>query len=463
MKQSSLTKLFDPEKVILVGASERKLFSAGIARYLLAHGFGERLTMVNRRGGQVFGHAAYADITTAATDGPFDLAILAIPAPAVPATIDELGKIGCRLAVVEAAGFAETGEQGAALQRELLQKARQHGVRVLGPNCIGVIDTRTRFATTEVVEETLQPGGVGLIAQSGVFGAILLDWAPSHGLRLSKAITLGNRVDLDEADFLRLLADDDSTRVAALYMEGVADGRKFLSAVEFCSKKKPVVVLKGGRTESGAKAVGSHTASLAGSDAVFAGALKQAGGIRAHSLQHLIDVVRAFDACPLPSGPRVAMITTSGSQGILATDTIVEAGLELAELSAQTIAALKKLAPPWMTLGNPLDLGPSGIYHEGIKALLADPGVDALLLHIAIPWGAMNQMIQAGTTAELLLGDLAELRQAARRMPILVSHVGYPRFMELVKDAVGDFLPIYPTAERAAAALATITQFKKAR
>jgi len=456
---TNLQNLFNPARVLLVGASDRVLFSAGIARYLLDHGFADRLTMVNASGRAVFDRPAFAGIAQAAGEGPFDLAIVVIPAPAIPDAIEELADIGCALVVVESAGFAETGPAGAALQQELVARAKKRGVRVLGPNCVGTVDTTTKFACVEVLEESLQPGGVALIAQSGIFGGILLDVAPHRGLRLSKTITMGNRADLDESDFLRFLADDPATRVVAMYLEGVADGRRFLDAVTCCAGRKPVVALKGGRTGAGAQAVGSHTASLAGSDDVFDGALRQAGGIRARSLEHLTDLALAFSVCSAPRGPRVAMVTTSGSQGILATDIITDHGLQLAQFAPETLAQVKKIAPSWMTLGNPLDLGPSGIYRDAIRIVLADPNVDALLLHIAIPWGAVRQDFTGRETIYGLLGDPDELRAAARRMPILISHIGHPNFTELVAEAFGEFLPIYPTAERAAFTLATMREF----
>ncbi len=461
MTEPQLQRLFDPTRVLLVGASDRVLFSAGIARYLLEHGYAERLTMVNPSGRTVFGRPTHATIAAAAADGPFDLAIIAIPAPAVLETIDQLAAIDCRLAIVESAGFAEAGPAGVELQHELTSRARRAGVRVLGPNCVGVVDTTTHFASTEVLDESLQPGGVALIAQSGVFGSILLDWAPRQHMRLSKAITLGNRCDLNEADFLFFLADDPATTVVAMYLEGVADGSRFLAAVDYCRRRKPVVVLKGGRTAAGAKAVGSHTASMAGADAVFDGALRQAGGIRARSLEHLTDLARAFDACPAPHGNRVAMITTSGSQGILATDIIDAQGLTLAQFTPETAARIRALAPSWMTIGNPLDLGPSGIYRDAIAAVLADPQVDALLLHIAIPWGAVREFFSMPGGIEGLLGSPDDLRAGGQRMPVLISHIGYPHFCELVASTYGSFVPVYPTAERAAQTLATMVSYRR--
>jgi len=463
MKHIDLSRLFDPRKLILVGASEQKLFSAGIARYLFEHGFAERVTLVNAKGNTVFGRATHTTIASAASEGPFDVAIVVVPAPHVERSVEQLAAIGVKLAIVESAGFAETGAQGAARQASLKARADALGIRLLGPNCVGVVDTRSRFSSTEVQEESLGRGGVALIAQSGVFGSILLDWAPYNGLRLSKAITLGNRIDLDEADFLYFLADDPDTRVVALYLEGVGDGPKFMDAVRHCAARKPVVVLKGGVTDAGARAVGSHTASLAGSDAVFAGALAQAGGIRAKSLEHLTDLAAAFDRCPLPKGPNVAMVTTSGSQGILATDTIVAGGLRLATLAPETVAKVKAVAPAWMTVGNPLDVGPSGVYNVALDALLDDPRVDALLVLIAIPWGAVAPFVESGAgMEEMIFNDLAKVRAKAKEMPILVAHIGHPRFVKMTEEAVGDFLPVYPNAERAAAALAAMTTFRKA-
>jgi acyl-CoA synthetase (NDP forming) len=453
-----LTPLFSPRRVLLVGASEQSLFSSGIVRYLLSIGYADRLVMINPKGQTVYGQPTLPSVAAAAGEGPFDLAIVAIPAPGVPAAIREIGAVGCGLAIVESAGFAEVGAAGAELQAELKAAGSQGGVRVLGPNCVGVVDTVGGFASTEVLPECLAPGGVALVAQSGVFGSILLDTAASIGLRFSKAVTLGNRVDLDESDFLHFFARDDATHVVAMYLEGVADGRRFLEAVRACAAHKPVLVLKGGRTGSGAKAVGSHTASLAGDDAVFTGALKQAGGVRVDTLEQLTDAAKACDLCPPLRGGRVAMVTTSGSQGILAADVLHRAGLTLAELAPETIERMRRVAPAWVPLGNPLDLGPSGLYAEGIDALLDDPGVDALLVLIAVPWGAIKPALDAGADVTFLLGDLARLRAAARDKPILVAHLGHPDFTALVADAVADFLPIYPNSERAAGALCRLVQ-----
>ncbi|MDP8224194.1 MAG: CoA-binding protein [Candidatus Lernaella stagnicola] len=457
----SLAPLFDPHKVLLVGASETTLFSAGIARYLLSGDYADRLVMVNPKHDTVYGRPAFPSISAAAAQGPFDLAIMVIPAPHVVAAIEELAAIGCRLAIVESAGFAEIGAHGRELQEQLSQTARRVGVRVLGPNCVGVVNTANGFATTEVMPECMMPGGVAFVAQSGVFGSILLDTAAAVGMRFSKAITLGNRVDLDEADFLDYLAEDETTRVVAMYLEGVADGRRFFAAMRRCTARKPVVVLKGGRTPSGAHAVGSHTASLAGHDAVFTGALKQAGGIRAATLEELTDAAKAFDACPLPQGRRIGMVTTSGSQGILAADILHDHGLELASLAPATIQRIRALTPAWVPVGNPLDLGPSGVYAEGIAALLDDPNVDALMIIVAVPWGAIKETFESGAPISFLLGEEDLLRRAAAEKPVLVAHLGHPTFTAAVAAAVGDYLPIYPNSERAARALAMLASFRK--
>ena len=461
MPEADLRPLFDPARVIFVGASETNLFSAGIARYLIDHGYADRLAMVRPGAGTVFGRPAFPTVAAAAAAGPFDLAIVAIPAPAVGEAVSELGRIGCRLAIVESAGFAESGPEGAARQAALKELVRSAGIRVLGPNCVGVVNTANGFASTEVQPESLAPGGVALIAQSGIFGSILLDAAPARGLRLSKAITMGNRLDLDEADFLQFLADDPETSVVAMYLEGVADGPRFLRAVGRCAARKPVLVLKGGRTEAGARAIGSHTASLAGRDAVFSGALRQAGGRRVESLEELLDAALACSLCPAPAGPRVGLVTTSGSQGILAADVLTSRGLQLAELDPGTLAALRAKVPPWVPLGNPLDFGPSGLFAEGVEALLADPNVDALLLLVTIPWGSIGPAVEAGMPMSALLGEPKMLRAAARRKPILVSHLGFPPFLSRMFAAFGDFLPIYPDSERAARALSYLAGFRK--
>lgn len=458
-----LSRLFNPRRLLLVGATETTLFSAGIARYLLNHGFAERLTMVNPKGRTVFGRPTFPTIRDAVVAGPFDLAIVAIPAPVVVPAIEELGAIGCRLVILESAGFAEIGPEGAALQQLVAAAARRFGVRVLGFNCLGVMDTSTGFASTEVQPESLAPGGVALIAQSGVFGSILLDCAAAMGIRYSKLITMGNRVDLNEADFLEYLADDPATRVVALYLEGVAEGRRFLEAVRRCAGKKPVLVLKSGRSEAGAQAIRSHTASLAGRDEVFAGALRQAGGLRMPDLDTLIETARAFDLCPLPRGDAVAMVTTSGSQAILATDAIFLRGLRLAELSEATVRRVREVAPPWVTVNNPLDLGPSGIYATAIPLLLADPRIDSLLILIAIPWGAIKPAVESGSSMSFLFGDLDGFRRAVQDKPVLISHIGHPDFTALMKKEMGDIVPVYPNSERAAIALSALHRYRAIR
>jgi acetyltransferase len=456
-----LRRLFDPRRILLVGASETSLFSASIPRYLLDQGFGDRLTMVNAKRRPIYGRPTFGSIAEAAAAGPFDLAIVVIPAAGVADAIEDVARLGCRLAIVESAGFAETGPSGAARQADLRARSAACGVRLLGPNCVGVVDTTTRFATTAVQPEALRPGGVALVAQSGVFGSILLDAAPAMGLRFSKAITLGNRVDLDEADFLDFLTDDPATRVVAMYLEGVADGRRFLAAARRCAAAKPLLALKSGRTPAGAVAIGSHTAALAGADAVFDGALRQAGGRRPATLEALLDAALALDLCPVPRSGRVGIVTTSGSQGVLAADVLQPAGLELPPLHAETAAKIRALVPAWTPVGNPLDLGPSGVYAEGVAALLADPHIDAVLIVVAIPWGAIGPAVENGMPMAGLLGDLDDLRAAARRKPVVVAHLGYPPFVAKMREAVGDFLPVYPTAERAAAALALLAGFRK--
>ena len=239
-----------------------------------------------------------------------------------------------------------------------------------------------RFSTCEVDLDAIRPGGISVVAQSGVFGNVLMDWAPSQDIALGKLATIGNRADIDETDMLEYLSEDPATRVIVMYLESVKDGRRFVEAARKASLEKPVLVYKSGETEAGKKATMSHTGSLSGADAIFDGACRQAGVIRGRDLLELFDMARAFEACPLPRGRRVLVVTGSGSQGAMAADRLVQCGMELPEMTAESVAEIRKQAPDWMNVGNPLDIGPSGLFALGMKLAMTDSNIDAV---IAVP------------------------------------------------------------------------------
>ncbi|HEY5471768.1 MAG TPA: CoA-binding protein, partial [Candidatus Limnocylindrales bacterium] len=251
---------FEPRGVVLVGARSSPGFGYGIPLVLKSHGWEGRTFLVNPRGGELHGMRLYQSL--ADVPGPVDLAVIIVPAPSVPAVLDEAGAKGIRHAVIESAGFAEIGGDGRVLQEAALEAARRNGIRVVGPNCVGVVNTANKFSTIEVIEEAMVPGRTAVIAQSGVFGTVLLDMLHEHDLTISKAVTLGNRMDLDECDFLDYFRDDPGTSVVMMYLEGAADGRRLRESLQALAPSKPVLVLKSGRTASGKAATASHTANL---------------------------------------------------------------------------------------------------------------------------------------------------------------------------------------------------------
>jgi acyl-CoA synthetase (NDP forming) len=311
-----------------------------------------------------------------------DLAIVIVPAAAVPQVLEECAQKRVKVVNLQSAGFAEVGAAGAKAQEEIGRLARESGLRILGPNCVGVVNVPGRFATCEVDLDAIRPGGISVVAQSGVFGNVLMDWAPSQDIALGKLATIGNRADLDESDMLEYLRVDPDTKVIVMYLEGVKDGRRFAEAARRASLEKPVLVYKSGETEAGKRATLSHTGSLSGADAIFDGVCRQSGIIRGRDLVELFDMARAFEACPLPKGRRVLVVTGSGSQGAMAADRLVQSGMELAEMTAESVAELRERAPGWMNVGNPLDIGPSGLFALGMKLAMTDSNVDAV---IAVP------------------------------------------------------------------------------
>ncbi len=454
---SSLRPFFDPRGVAIVGATRTPGFGYLLPLVLRRRGFAEQVFLVNPAGGELHGYP----LLTSLEEVPdwVDLAVVLVPAPVVPQVLDEIGRKGIRCAVVESAGFAETGEDGKRLQEEARRVAASWGLRVIGPNCVGVVNTENGFSTVEVLDEALIPGPVGIVAQSGVFGNILLDMLPGLGVRISKAFTLGNRMDVDEVDALRFLERDPYTRVIMMYLEGAARGRELLSTLGEVAQRKPVLVLKSGRTEAGSRAAASHTGSMAGEDRLYDALFAQTGAIRADSLEELVDLARVFSTQPLPRGGRLGVVTTSGSLGALASDAASSAGLELPALSPATVARMREGAPRWMSVRNPLDVGPSGHFHKAMLAVMEDEGTDMVLGIYVVPYAVVKELEAMGLGWEILVGDLAQVRERAPEKPLVMCCLGKEEFVRGLQGLAGDGIPVLPSPERAARALSAIYQY----
>lgn len=462
MRDDNFRSFFSPEGIVIAGARRSMGFGYDIPIFLQEHGWGDRTFLVNPSGGEIHGLNLYQKI--ADVPDPVDLAIVIVPANAVPVTLEEIGARGIKHVIIESAGFAETDEKGKALQEDVKAIAKGLGLRVIGPNCVGVVNTGNRFATTDVIEEGMIPGPVSIIAQSGVFGNILLDFLHERGLFISKAVTLGNRIDVNECDMLDYLDDDAATEVIIIYLEGAADGRRLWETLRRVTMKKPVIILKSGKTAEGKGATASHTGSMSGEDAIYDAVFNQTGAVRADSLQHLLDLAKTFTTQPLPRGNRLGIMTSSGSMGALATDIAVTNGLVIRPLSLSTVEQVREIAPAWMNVKNPLDIGPSGIFSQLLPMIANDPLVDMVLAIIAVPYSAIKVFKKLGMKLDDVFGDLASMRrQLSQDKPLLLTVVGHGDFVDEISTIAGQSIPVFTSPEAATKALAGLWRYARMR
>ena len=390
MGQTALDAFFNPTSIAVVGASPTPGKGGNALIRNIKHGFSGPIYPVNPNHREVESLRCFP--TVSHIDNPVDLAILFIPAPRVPAALRDCAAHGVRNAIIESGGFAETGDTGRALQDECRCIGREAGIRIWGPNCMGLVDGRRNlvlsFLSPEIWGDRLTPGDVSLIAQSGMLSAGFLIDLMSHGVMgVSKVCSIGNKVDVDECELLDYLIEDPETAAIALYLEGITRGRMLLDIARH--SPKPIVILKGGKSPQGARAALSHTASLAGDHRIVRGALTQAGVVPANGFKQMMDIARALAMVPqgIKAG-RTAVLTFTGGAGILSADFLVGHGIDLADLSPDSRRRLERLFPSWMPVANPIDLWPAieivggaEAYRQAVEIVMDDPGVDVLLLH----------------------------------------------------------------------------------
>lgn len=437
---------FRPRGIALIGATANPKKGGYSILHNLTRGFDGPVYPVNPRYETIDGLACFPSV--ADVPDPVDLAIVFVPGPKVPGLIRQCAQRGIRGVMIESSGFAEAGPEGQRLQQALAAIARETGIRLWGPNCMGLVDAKRgyvfSFVTPTIWDEGLTPGKVSLIVQSGLLsGGFLIDLMTHGTTGISKVCSVGNKVDVNECDLLEYLAQDPDTEAVGLYLEAIPEGRRFLDLCRRCPK--PIVVLKGGKSPAGARAAQSHTASLAGDGAVVSGALAQAGVVEASGFKQMVDICRTLAEYPRMAGSRgrVAILTYSGGSGIISADGLHALDLPLARLSDQTLAEIKKVFPAWMPVSNPVDLWPAveqngaqAVYTAAARAALADPEVDALFIHA----------FSGGFALGLDLGDIAAearrrgkpvfcwllgAREDARRFQIEVQALGVPVFREV--------------------------------
>lgn len=376
-----LEAFFKPKAVAVIGASrsEGKLGYA-VLDNVIQSGFDGDIYPINPKADEILGYEAYKSVND--VSGSIDLAVIVVPYKFVPDALRDCGEKDIPSVVVISAGFREAGVEGMRREQELLSIADEFNIRLVGPNCLGVIDTYTPLNAT-FAAGTPPKGPVGFMSQSGALGTAILDWALAGRIGFSKFVSLGNKADVDEVSLIRAWVDDEETEVIALYSEGLNDGQEFIEVARKASKKKPIVVVKSGVTQSGARAVSSHTGSLAGADQAYTAGFHQAGVIRAVSLQELFDFCLGFGYQPDLKGKRVGIVTNAGGPGILATDALEKAGLEIARLDSETTRQLNEALPEAASSGNPVDVLGDALadrYEIAIELVAHDPNVDAIIV-----------------------------------------------------------------------------------
>jgi acetyltransferase len=446
----SLIPFFNPRGVVVVGASQNPTkLGYGLARNLVQSRYPGAVHFVNPKGGTLLRQPIYPSVSQ--VPDPVDLAVLLVPAGFIPETLEACGERGIRAVIIGAGGFRETGPEGAALEDQCLRIAREYRMRLLGPNCIGLLDTHLPLDTTFLPPPGPMPGDVAFISHSGAICAAVVDWAHSQGFGLSRLVSLGNQADVNETDVLTPVAADPHTQVLTLYLEGVSDGRRFVEQAGQVTRRKPVIALKVGRFESGRRAVASHTGALAGQENAFNAAFRRAGVIRADTSEEMFDWARVLAWCPLPRGRSVAVLTNAGGPGVTASDALEVHGMHLAELEEPTRAGLQEILPPAASVHNPVDMLASASpqqYAESLRLLLVDPGVHSVLVVLPPP-----PMFTTGAVAKALIPIIHTADK-----PVVLAVMGERLIQEAVEHFRAARVPEYRFPERAASALAVLAE-----
>jgi acetyltransferase len=440
--------LFSPKGIVVIGASsDPGKLGYAVARNLIQGGYPGAVHFVNPKGGTLFEHTLHRSPVD--VPDPVELAVIIVPAFAALQAIKDTGRRGIHAAIVTSGGFRETGENGAALENQILAICREYGIRLIGPNCIGLVDTHLPLDTTFLPPPPPAPGNVAFISHSGAFCAAVIDWSRRQGFGFSRLASLGNQADLSETDFLPVVAGDPHTKAIALYLESIPDGMRFLNTAREITPSLPMVAMKVGRTSSGQQAAASHTGALAGSEIAADAAFEKAGIFRALTSDDLFDWSRALANFHLPAGRHVAILTNAGGPGVIAADALVDHNLALANLNDRTRDALQTRLPQAASTHNPVDMLASASpddYASCLELLLADVQVHAVL--VIIPPSPV-------LPTELIARALIPVMMASTKpvIPVLMgSTLVQPAFEEFNRNGI----PCYPFPERAASALAKL-------
>jgi acetyl coenzyme A synthetase (ADP forming)-like protein len=450
MLKSSLKELFEPTSLALIGASSNPAkIGHEVLRNIIEGGYRGQVFPVNPRTPEILGLKTYTSVNMIPV--PVDLAIVVIPSVFVPGVMKECAEKGVKAAVIISGGFREVGKEGKKLEESLAEIAVKSGIRIVGPNCQGVNVPGSGLAAT-FGGFARKSGSIAVVTQSGTVGAAIQCWAEREGIGISKCINLGNKIDVDEVDLIKYLEEDDDTKVITLYVEGLRDGRAFMDAALQVGRTKPIVLLKGGKTDAGMKAVLSHTASLAGNYEIFKAAMRQAGVITANSLEELYDFAKAFSLLRLPHGRGVLIIESTGGAGILAVDQCDRLGLLLPKLDEKVVRRLRQNLSQTVVFSNPFDLTSEALNPKNYRMVIEE--------------NSSNCEFHAYITifGDPIPGAADILKEASNGTdkPIIVIYVGGGEVEEHEKAKMHSIgIPVFPSPERGVKTLGALVRYSK--
>lgn len=448
---------FHPRSVAIIGASaDPTKLSHAIVDNMTRYGYPGRIYPINPKGGIILGHQAYASLME--VPDIVDLAVIVIPAPMVAAAMEQCGQKGVKGVIVITAGFREVGGNGMKLERQLVEIAHRYSMPMLGPNCIGIIDTIIPINTSFTSGQP-KAGNIAFMTQSGALAQAVLDWAAGQGIGFSRFVSIGNKADCNENDFIEAWGDDPYSDVILAYLEDIRDGAKFMELARRVGREKhtPIIAIKAGTTDAGTRAISSHTGSLAGSERAYQAALRQCGVVRATSIESLFDYSVAFAYQPVLKGNRLAVVTNAGGMGVMATDAVERAGLQMAHLAPETINALTQRIPEIASATNPIDVRGDAFedrYDIALRFALADPNVDGAIA-ILIP----QELTPVKKSARVIV-DIAK-EHAGSGKTIVGCFMGGARSREGVKILIEGGVPNYTFPERAADALRAMWEHRQ--
>jgi acetyltransferase len=443
MGTSNLDKIFNPQSVAIIGASDVEgSVGYAIVRNLTSLGYAGKVYLVNIRKPEILGVKTYPSITQ--IPEPVDLSIIATPAGTVPDIVEECGRAGVKGVIIISAGFKEIGPEGKALEQRILLNAKKYDLRIIGPNCLGIIRPRINLNAT-FEDKVPKPGNVAFISQSGALGSAILDWAIHENIGFSYFVSIGSMLDVDFGDLIDYFGGDPKTKSILMYIEGLTEARKFMSAARHFARTKPIVVVKSGRFSESAKAAASHTGSLSGEDDIYDAAFKRAGIVRVEETADLFNCAEVLGTQPLPRGPNLAIITNAGGPGVMTTDALIVRGGKVAELSHETLDALNAVLPPFWSHGNPIDVlgdAKADRYRAALEATLNDDNVDGILV-VFTQQAVSNSVEIAKSIVELVRSNKYQTKT------ILTSFMGYGAVQEANNVFNANNIPTYNTPEQA--------------